>query len=119
MRVSVNKEVLRRYEDRLNGALKLLGNIVVTDVQQRIRKNDSVVTGNLLNSISSVLNEADNEISIGTNVVYAPRVEFGFVGTDSLGRTFNQQPKSYLRITLKENEEKYHKLLAYMVKKNG
>jgi hypothetical protein len=36
-------------------------------------------------------------VHIGSTVVYAARVEFGFVGKDSLGRTFNQPAKSYLR----------------------
>jgi hypothetical protein len=33
---------------------------------------------------------------IGTNLVYAARREFGFVGVDSLGRHYNEQGFSYL-----------------------
>jgi len=34
--------------------------------------------------------------AIGTNVEYARRLELGFVGTDSLGRTYNQKPRPHL-----------------------
>jgi hypothetical protein len=33
---------------------------------------------------------------VGTNLVYARRIEHGFVGQDSLGRSYNQAPKPYL-----------------------
>lgn len=38
------------------------------------------------------------QIMIGTNLVYARRQEFGFVGKDSLGRTYAQPPRSHLRV---------------------
>jgi len=31
---------------------------------------------------------------------YGPRVEFGFVGTDSLGRKYNQAPRAFVRDTV-------------------
>jgi hypothetical protein len=37
------------------------------------------------------------KVEVGTNLVYAPRVEFGFSGKDSLGRVYNQPPNPYLR----------------------
>lgn len=33
---------------------------------------------------------------VGTNLEYARRIEHGFVGKDSLGRSYNQAPKPYL-----------------------
>ena len=43
-------------------------------------------------------------IGIGTKVDYARRIEFGFVGPDSLGRNYNQAAQPYLRPALDENE---------------
>lgn len=43
-------------------------------------------------------------VAVGTNVVYAKRIEFGFAGTDSLGRTFHQPAQPYLRPALDENK---------------
>lgn len=37
------------------------------------------------------------EVSVGTNVEYAARREFGFEGTDSLGRTYHDPATPYLR----------------------
>ena len=33
---------------------------------------------------------------VGTNVEYAKRLELGFVGEDSLGRTINQKPRPHI-----------------------
>jgi len=42
-------------------------------------------------------NKEDAPFAIaGTNVVYSRRIEHGFVGKDSLGRSYNQAPKPYL-----------------------
>ena len=45
------------------------------------------------------LNEpiAEQEVIVGTNVVYAARIEFGFFGADSLGRNYAYSGESYLR----------------------
>lgn len=40
--------------------------------------------------------ETVRSVVVGTNVVYARRIEFGFYGPDKLGRVYAQAPKSYL-----------------------
>jgi len=49
--------------------------------------------------VSLVLANAPLEASIscGWLAVYGRRVEYGFSGTDSLGRTYNQQGRAFLR----------------------
>jgi HK97 gp10 family phage protein len=37
------------------------------------------------------------EVAVGTNVEYGPRLEFGFVGTDALGRTYHQPARPHAR----------------------
>lgn len=121
---TVNKTINKKLED----ALVLLGAAGVSWVTQKIRFNKSIVTGNLINSITystkSVSNPVSNttgsklekptelSVKIGTNVVYAARVEFGFIGQDSLGRTYNQLPKSYLRAGIAEHKKDVEKILA-------
>lgn len=41
-------------------------------------------------------------VVIGTDVVYAARQEFGFVGPDSLGRVYHQPPHPYLRPAIEQ-----------------
>lgn len=79
-----------------------------------------VKTANLVNSITyststqeSNVNGKTNgtplespekhSVKIGSNVVYAKRVEFGFSGQDSLGRSYNQPGTPFLRGALLSN----------------
>lgn len=45
------------------------------------------------------------QVAVGTNLPYARRIELGFSGTDALGRTYNQPPRSYLRKALDEQRD--------------
>lgn len=47
----------------------------------------------------------DAEVMIGTDVIYGPRVEFGFVGKDKLGRQYNQAARPYLRPAFEQNKD--------------
>lgn len=44
--------------------------------------------------------------------VYSRRLEFGFVGTDSLGRNYNQAPRPHLRAVMAEHDVKVGKMIA-------
>ena len=43
-------------------------------------------------------------VYIGTDVEYARRIEYGFNGTDSLGRQYSQAARPYLRPAADENQ---------------
>ncbi len=66
-----------------------------------------VLTGRLRQSIAWEVVAGENEVvgRVGTNVVYARRLELGFVGTDKAGRNINQEPRPYLRPSLEENRK--------------
>lgn len=42
-------------------------------------------------------------VIVGNDQPQGPRLEFGFVGADSLGRVYNQAPRPHLRPALDEN----------------
>jgi hypothetical protein len=44
-------------------------------------------------------------IRIGTNLDYAPRIEYGFTGTDSRGSHYHQPPHAYLRPAFDEHKD--------------
>lgn len=70
--------------------------------QQRV----PVDTGALRDSIEVVALEQDSGavlIGIGSPLPYARRIEFGFNGQDSLGRTYHQPAQPYLRPALDED----------------
>lgn len=60
------------------------------------RPGPNIVSGNLYGSIQidHTLGDADGwgVATVYTSTVYAARLEFGFYGTDSLGRNYNQPP---------------------------
>lgn len=69
------------------------------------------VSGTLARSIHTEV--TDEEARIGTDVVYARRIEYGFVGADSLGRVYNQAPQPYLRPALHSNANQILGVLAH------
>jgi hypothetical protein len=73
-----------------------------------------VLTGRLRQSIAWEVTVEPNAVvgRVGTNVVYARRLELGFVGTDSLGRNINQEARPYLRPSLEENRNEIIRLLG-------
>jgi len=69
-------------------------------------------TGNLSRSIHHQIgSDGPGRVAatVGTDVVYAARQEFGFVGADSLGRVYNQAARPYLRPALDENRAEIEK----------
>lgn len=69
----------------------------------------AVDTGILVNSISTwVDSQSSDEITmgIGSGIIYAARLEFGFMETDSLGRNYHQKPRPYMRPAVDNNEDK-------------
>lgn len=110
-----NIEIEKAVKEKATKAIKIVASQLVTNVQEKIRKNKSIVTSNLINSIQA--GDVDNlTVKVGTNVVYAPRVEFGFVGRDSLGRYYNQAPKSFMRSTIYETKNKLIKLFGLLMR---
>lgn len=73
-----------------------------------------VLTGRLRQSIAWEVTVEPNAVvgRVGTNVVYARRLELGFVGTDAAGRNINQAPRPYLRPSLEENRAEIIRLLG-------
>lgn len=76
-------------------------------------------TGNLMNSITAGTTpgggqdpglvfaklEVGQTAYAGWSAAYAARMEFGFVGPDSLGRVYNQQGRAFLRSSVQRWQE--------------
>jgi hypothetical protein len=131
--LDINK-IVKDTERKAELSLVVTGAQLTSWVCDKIRANGSVVTGNMVNSISfstesfqsapngsptngKKIEKGDKlTLRVGTNVVYGPRVEFGYEGTDSLGRKYNQKPKSFLRNTAIEKKEDIGKVFALGMK---
>lgn len=81
-------------------------------------ESPKLVTGTLRSNISGqVIKERDKVIGVlgvrkGPAEKYARRLEKGFVGKDSRGRTVNQGKRPFLRPTVAENKGKIMKELS-------
>jgi hypothetical protein len=121
--------ILKKYSDRADKVCTVVGAQSVTWAAEQLTENGSIVTSNLINSITYSTDTAQGKTRgsktngtsieqpttkhttrIGTNVVYGPRVEFGFSGKDKLGRTYNQKAKSYLRVSQAKHKVDIHKI---------
>ena len=81
----------------------------------------AVDTGVLVNSISTWVDSQNAEqitMGIGSGVVYAARLEFGFMETDSLGRNYNQQPRPYMRPAVDNNEDRIMQAINVTLKRD-
>jgi len=61
-------------------------------------------TGTLRRSIHTERGDGMS-VLIGTNVPYAARLEFGFMGADSRGRMYHQAARPYLRPAFDDNRD--------------
>jgi hypothetical protein len=71
-------------------------------------------SGRLYGSIFFSVNRKDNQV---TGVIYsndpkARRLELGFVGRDSLGRTYDQKPRPFMRPGLANSRDRIKKILG-------
>jgi len=108
--VSGDEELIASLKRMSSGAERMVGTaltLAAVKVINRARGRVPKVTRTLERSIhpDNLRSTGDKVIiDIGTDVEYARRIELGFAGTDSLGRTFNQAAKPYLRPALLESE---------------
>jgi len=103
------QQELNKKAQQAKVAVKLAGNEYKTDVQ----KIAPYKTGTYRRSIHvQPIDEGGNPfVLVGTDLPYAKRLEFGFVGTDSLGRVYNQAPRPHFRPALDLNRNKYVQIM--------
>lgn len=73
-------------------------------IEADAKRRAPVETGTLRRSITTVT--TGDGVAVGSNLVYARRIELGFSGTDSLGRAFDQPPQPYLRPAFDANRDR-------------
>lgn len=87
------------------------------DIRDEVKRSTPVDTGNLLNhwyesldapiapAVGGVVQTPVTTVAghiyyLMNGAAYARRIEYGFVGEDSLGRTYNQKPRAMVRNTI-------------------
>jgi phage gpG-like protein len=88
--IAMESDAKTRLEGGLGGKRRILTNRLRASVHAELKEGESHGEDNLNVPIAS------DEAVVGTPVVYANRIEFGFKGTDKLGRKYNQDGMSYM-----------------------
>lgn len=103
---------LKRTKDRIEQNLKDLGRDLVADLgvavsvpyppASKVGEKPHLRSGDLKGSFKFVTKRSFISVALRvfTDIPYALRLEFGFVGTDKLGRNINQGPRPYWRPVL-------------------
>lgn len=73
---------------------RLMGSITMASTWGKATSPAAPAKG--ADAVSAPVERISHAVVVGTNVVYARRVELGFVGLDKLGRNYNQAAKPYL-----------------------
>lgn len=97
-------QALSAIDAAVSRALEIIGGTAETNAKQLA----PVRSGNLRNSITHQVDDAEKAAVIGTNVEYAPYVELG---------TRKQKPKPYLRPAIEDHIPEYQAILEREVKK--
>jgi len=88
-------------EDALDDVVIAAAQMVASDA----RAKAPVLSGTLRRSIT-VEAVGPGDVRVGSDVPYARRIEYGFDGSDSRGRTYHQAAQPYLRPAIDENRER-------------
>lgn len=100
-------------------ATQVHGNLLLARVKANAagRPGPRIVTGSYNRSWNLIMSSLANGVSadVGTNAVQGRRLEFGFVGVDSLGRHYAQPPYPHARPAFDMVAEGYYASLALIV----
>ena len=108
-------KILQATDDAIYNALEMIGN-VAADYAAGLAPVD---TGNLRNSITSEVDMSEKAVYVGTNVEYAPSVEFGHhqqVGryVPAIGKRLVREfvpAKPFLAPAIEEHLDEYKSIL--------
>jgi hypothetical protein len=102
------KQILEATNEAINNALEIIGNMAA-DYAAGLAPVD---TGRLQNSLTSEVSESEKAVYVGTNVEYAPFVEYGH-RTQS-GKTVEGKP--FLKPAIESHLDEYKHILESELK---
>jgi HK97 gp10 family phage protein len=100
--VTINPKAIEDLKKELVNKLELIGEVVRSEVVNNIDEMEIIDTGRYKNSIDYDVDKEELVVRIGTNVEYAPFLEFG---------TIKMAPRPALRLGFYESEKKINEIL--------
>lgn len=92
------------HEPEVQAALSQAADLLVQAAQDNTWAVFANPSGQLASTLMKI-QRSQNEIEVGSDSPYAHRRNDGFVGTDSLGRSYNDPPYYYLTNALNDNNQ--------------
>ncbi len=101
-----------KVKERIEFNLKTVGMFLINALEaqvstpyppaSRVGESPHRRTGTLRGGFKMVIKRRlfSVDLRVFTNVPYSRRLEFGFIGTDRLGRNINQGPRPYFRVAI-------------------
>lgn len=126
LKLQVNVWRKKRLEPLLRENLEEAGEFLENEVKQDVSTPyppasspghpPHMRTGDYRQSIEHIVDESRSGNSItmrvGSNSPYGRRLEFGFVGRDSLGRNVSQAPRPHMRPAIQRNRSAIGRIIA-------
>ena len=119
LRVVLKKRAFTaRVKKRIKFNLETVGRFLVSELQSQVAipfppaskvgSSPHRRSGDLRTSFEFDVKQSLFSVTLRvfTDIAYALRLEFGFVGTDRLGRNINQGPRPYWRVVMAQNRTK-------------
>lgn len=106
VRVTDNsRQAMSEFRSAMNRALKMVGDTAEGYAKDALTEQHAVDTDNLRGSVTYAVD--GNSVYIGTNVEYAPCIEFG---------TYKQRARPYLRPAATEHSMTYRAIVVEELK---
>ena len=112
------RRIMRRYPKRVRSQAMFELRAATLDVRDDARQHAPVDTGNLVSSIQADFQDLDRLYTQAYSVLeYARRQEYGFTGTDSLGRQYDQAGSFYFTKAAKKAKKDFKKRMGNAVRR--
>lgn len=111
--------VSKKFDAAINKVVTHYGHLLATRVKAKAsgRPGPNAPTGDYRRSINAQFSTAGGKsiAYVGTNAVQGRRLEYGFNGTDSIGRHYNQPPYAHFGPAADEIEPEFYAAIAHTV----
>ena len=113
--VKLSQQQLDAFVQIMEKGIVTISNQYAVILRDRIRANATgapgpqVVTGQYISTIQVT---DDQQPTVASSAPQAPRLEYGFMGTDALGRVYNQPPFPHWQPAIDVTEPEYIQALT-------
>lgn len=112
-------EIERKLKERAALALKACGLTAEGYAKLNLTEKKAVDTGNLRNSVTFKVDEENEKVYVGTNVHYAPYIEYGTGRNSTIGGKQTIQgmvARPYLKPAATEHKKEYSQIISDIIK---